>query len=110
MVALAFWSTTIVFPDGDTMMYQHSTVGGAGGGGGANNGSGSVAAAGQSQNANHGHVPNCQSLPSSGGDGDEDVWRGHSIAALRRRASELNATSIPSYLHTHNYEHHNSVY
>jgi hypothetical protein len=41
-------------------------------------------------------------------DGDEDVWRGHSIAALRRRASELNA--IPSYLHTHNYEHHNSVY
>ncbi|XP_055685669.1 homeobox protein orthopedia [Lutzomyia longipalpis] len=142
---------------GDTMMYQHSTVGGAGGGGGANNGSGSVAAAvgcgpgsspttssppninatgcpsstpplsnsqpnpsqsdnngnsemGQSQNANHGHVPNCQSLPSSGGDGDEDVWRGHSIAALRRRASELNATSIPSYLHTHNYEHHNSVY
>lgn len=28
-----------------------------------------------------------------------------SIAALRRRASELNST-IPSYLHTHNYEHH----
>lgn len=42
---------------------------------------------------------------------EEDVWRGHSIAALRRRASELNAnTSIPSYLHAHNYEHHNSVY
>jgi len=45
---------------------------------------------------------------------DDDVWRGHSIAALRRRASELNATAIPSYLHAHaahnNYEHHNSVY
>ncbi|XP_052842224.1 homeobox protein orthopedia isoform X4 [Drosophila gunungcola] len=41
---------------------------------------------------------------------DDDVWRGHSIAALRRRASELNATAIPSYLHHHNYEHHNSVY
>ncbi|BFG06081.1 homeobox protein orthopedia [Drosophila madeirensis] len=46
---------------------------------------------------------------------DEDVWRGHSIAALRRRASELNATAIPSYLHHaaaahNNYEHHNSVY
>ncbi|XP_030766818.1 homeobox protein orthopedia-like [Sitophilus oryzae] len=32
-----------------------------------------------------------------GGDQDEDVWRGHSIAALRRRASELNA-AMPSYL------------
>ncbi|XP_055706844.1 homeobox protein orthopedia isoform X2 [Phlebotomus papatasi] len=142
---------------GDSMMYQHSAVGGGSGGGGANSGGGGVAAAvgcgpgsspttsspsninttgcpsttpplsnsqpnpsqsdsngntemGQTQNANHGHVPNCQSIPSSGGDGDEDVWRGHSIAALRRRASELNATSIPSYLHTHNYEHHNSVY
>lgn len=37
--------------------------------------------------------------------GEDDVWRGHSIAALRRRASELNATaSIPIY--AHNYEHH----
>lgn len=30
-------------------------------------------------------------------DPDDDIWRGHSIAALRRRASELNA-AIPSYL------------
>lgn len=30
-------------------------------------------------------------------DPEDDIWRGHSIAALRRRASELNA-AIPSYL------------
>ncbi|XP_037035030.1 homeobox protein orthopedia isoform X2 [Bradysia coprophila] len=59
------------------------------------------------QGSNH-HVSNCQSISSNNADGDDDVWRGHSIAALRRRASELNS-SIPSYLH-HNYEHHNSVY
>lgn len=53
--------------------------------------------------------PNNQNAPDTP---DDDIWRGHSIAALRRRASELNATStsIPSYLHAHNYEHHNSVY
>lgn len=55
-------------------------------------------------------LQNCQNLAASSTDGDEDVWRGHSIAALRRRASELNASTIPSYLHAHNYEHHNSVY
>ncbi|XP_055385945.1 homeobox protein orthopedia-like [Condylostylus longicornis] len=50
---------------------------------------------------------NCQNLPT---DDNEDIWKGHSIAALRRRASELNS-SVPSYLHVHNnYEHHNSVY
>ncbi|KAG4073292.1 hypothetical protein HA402_008638 [Bradysia odoriphaga] len=59
------------------------------------------------QGSNH-HVSNCQSISSNNADGDDDVWRGHSIAALRRRASELNS-SIPSYLH-HNYEHHSSVY
>lgn len=59
------------------------------------------------QSSNH-HVSNCQSISSNNADGDDDVWRGHSIAALRRRASELNS-SIPSYLH-HNYEHHSSVY
>nr|XP_036223279.1 homeobox protein orthopedia isoform X4 [Bactrocera oleae] len=77
----------------------------------------------QEHTANNGGshmVPHChQSMqsPSDGGNvGEEDVWRGHSIAALRRRASELNATSaIPSYLHHaaaahNNYEHHNSVY
>lgn len=70
-----------------------------------------------SQSTNH-HVPNnCQTADggnsgnlngNSGAGNDEDVWRGHSIAALRRRASELN-NSIPSYLHQ-NYDHHNSVY
>lgn len=74
----------------------------------------------QGPNSNH-HI-NCGSALQQGGGGsvgiigghsemEEDVWRGHSIAALRRRASELNAnTSIPSYLHAHNYDHHNSVY
>uniref|UniRef100_V5IA52 Homeobox protein orthopedia n=1 Tax=Anoplophora glabripennis TaxID=217634 RepID=V5IA52_ANOGL len=38
---------------------------------------------------------------------EEDVWRGHSIAALRRRASELNA-AIPSYLQI-NYDTHNNA-
>lgn len=63
-------------------------------------------------------LPHChQSMQSpTDGSNEDDVWRGHSIAALRRRASELNATTgIPSYLHhaaaAHNsYEHHNSVY
>ncbi|KAL5286064.1 OTP family protein [Megaselia abdita] len=65
--------------------------------------------------SHHHIVSNCQSLqsPTDGGNpnGDDDVWRGHSIAALRRRASELNST-IPTYLQhaAHNYEHHNSVY
>ncbi|XP_037903514.1 homeobox protein orthopedia isoform X2 [Hermetia illucens] len=64
---------------------------------------------GQHQEQNNHHATNCQAL-QSGHDGEDDVWRGHSIAALRRRASELNASSIPSYLHAHSYEHHNSVY
>lgn len=38
---------------------------------------------------------------------EDDVWRGHSIAALRRRASELNA-AIPSYLQI-NYDSHNNA-
>ncbi|XP_050498977.1 homeobox protein orthopedia-like [Diabrotica virgifera virgifera] len=43
----------------------------------------------------------------TGGGEEDDVWRGHSIAALRRRASELNA-SIPSYLQI-NYDAHNNA-
>lgn len=72
-----------------------------------------------SQTSNHHVSGNCQTadgnVSNSGnmngataGGTDDDVWRGHSIAALRRRASELN-NSIPSYLHQ-NYDHHNSVY
>ncbi|XP_070068686.1 homeobox protein orthopedia isoform X4 [Drosophila takahashii] len=57
-------------------------------------------------------IPLCHQSMQSPTDGanDDDVWRGHSIAALRRRASELNATAIPTYLHHAQYEHHNSVY
>ncbi|CAK1589878.1 unnamed protein product [Parnassius mnemosyne] len=45
-----------------------------------------------------------------GGEGcEEEAWRGHSIAALRRRASELSA-AIPPYLQL-NYDHaHSPVY
>lgn len=43
------------------------------------------------------------------GDQEDDLWRGHSIAALRRRASELNA-AIPSYLQINYDTHNNSVY
>ncbi|KOB66888.1 Orthopedia [Operophtera brumata] len=39
---------------------------------------------------------------------EEEVWRGHSIAALRRRASELSA-AIPPYLQL-NYDAHSPVY
>ncbi|XP_031620096.1 homeobox protein orthopedia isoform X2 [Contarinia nasturtii] len=74
-----------------------------------------------SQGTNHHVTNNCQTTDGNGnnsanlngngnGNGtDEDVWRGHSIAALRRRASELN-NSIPSYLHQNYDHHHNSVY
>lgn len=58
--------------------------------------------------ATDGNVNNNANMNGTGTGNDEDVWRGHSIAALRRRASELN-NSIPSYLHQ-NYDHHNSVY
>ncbi|XP_041972043.1 homeobox protein orthopedia-like [Aricia agestis] len=43
-----------------------------------------------------------------GGEGEEEAWRGHSIAALRRRASELSA-AIPPYLQL-NYDAHSPVY
>ncbi|XP_052872836.1 homeobox protein orthopedia [Anopheles cruzii] len=59
--------------------------------------------------ANQHGIGNCHNLTTGTPEGDDDVWRGHSIAALRRRASELNQT-MPSYLHAHNYDHHNSVY
>lgn len=51
----------------------------------------------------------CLCAPVAGaGDGEEEVWRGHSIAALRRRASELSA-AIPPYLQL-NYDAHSPVY
>lgn len=94
---------------GDTMMSYCNNSGGSGGtGGGAN--------------ADNGGSPRLQQIPcsssaaatppthTSGGspnEQEEDVWRGHSIAALRRRASELNA-AIPSYLQI-NYDTHNNA-
>ncbi|XP_070507287.1 homeobox protein orthopedia isoform X4 [Chironomus tepperi] len=58
---------------------------------------------GNEMNSNQQQLVSCQNISSN--EGEDDVWRGHSIAALRRRASELNATaSIPIY--AHNYEHH----
>lgn len=44
---------------------------------------------------------------TSPNDPEDDIWRGHSIAALRRRASEINA-AIPSYLQI-NYDTHNNA-
>ncbi|XP_039748416.1 homeobox protein orthopedia-like [Pararge aegeria] len=59
-----------------------------------------------------GHCANNNASPTTSGGagegGEEEVWRGHSIAALRRRASELSA-AIPPYLQL-NYDAHSPVY
>ncbi|CAK1547860.1 unnamed protein product [Leptosia nina] len=58
--------------------------------------------------------PHCaaSASPAASGNGgeqqEEEMWRGHSIAALRRRASELSA-AIPPYLQL-NYDAHSPVY
>ncbi|CAO1346666.1 unnamed protein product [Diamesa serratosioi] len=99
---------------GDSMMYHNSMNGGVGANG---NGNCSGGQTGGSPNSTPPNINACssttpplssgQTSQSDGNDmGEDEVWRGHSIAALRRRASELNATTIPSYLHAHNYEHH----
>uniref|UniRef100_A0A2A4K0M5 OAR domain-containing protein n=1 Tax=Heliothis virescens TaxID=7102 RepID=A0A2A4K0M5_HELVI len=58
------------------------------------------------------HCGNNNASPTASGNGgeppEEEVWRGHSIAALRRRASELSA-AIPPYLQL-NYDAHSPVY
>ncbi|XP_064074730.1 homeobox protein orthopedia-like isoform X1 [Vanessa tameamea] len=58
------------------------------------------------------HCANNNASPTTSGGGgetgEEEVWRGHSIAALRRRASELSA-AIPPYLQL-NYDAHSPVY
>lgn len=87
-------------------MMTYCNSGGAGsGGGGGGGGSGSspppqiaCSSAGGTPPVTSGGSPNEQ---------EDDVWRGHSIAALRRRASELNA-AIPSYLQI-NYDTHNNA-
>ncbi|KAI9582573.1 hypothetical protein GQX74_011790, partial [Glossina fuscipes] len=104
---------------GDSMMYQHSV--GGGGVGCVGNGSPTATTPPNINSCSSvtpplSNQPNTSQNEMNDGSNEDDVWRGHSIAALRRRASELNATaSIPSYLHhaaaAHNsYEHHNSVY
>ncbi|CRL03506.1 CLUMA_CG016277, isoform A [Clunio marinus] len=58
---------------------------------------------GEEMNTNQQQFVNSQNV-EAGNEGD-DVWRNHhSIAALRRRASELNGIHLGSY--SHNYEHH----
>lgn len=83
------------------MTYCSNPSNGTGGGGGGNPGGGaSPSPQIPCSSANAGTPP--VASPGNGGGGtgggdEDDVWRGHSIAALRRRASELNA-AIPSYL------------
>lgn len=94
---------------GDTMMtYCNNNNTGGGGGGGVTGGGG-----GGTGSSPPPQIP-CSSAASPPGtaggspnDQEDDVWRGHSIAALRRRASELNA-AIPSYLQI-NYDTHNNA-
>ncbi|XP_018321018.1 homeobox protein orthopedia-like isoform X2 [Agrilus planipennis] len=92
---------------GDTMMNyctnnsSNATVNGGGGSGGSSS----------PQNNNPCSSATTPPVASASGaspsDADDDLWRGHSIAALRRRASELNA-AIPSYLQI-NYDTHNNA-
>ncbi|KAF5275245.1 hypothetical protein FQA39_LY06905 [Lamprigera yunnana] len=84
---------------GDSMMsYCNNTAGGNGnvGGGGSSPQNPCSTAA----------TPPVASATSPN-DPEDDIWRGHSIAALRRRASEINA-AIPSYLQI-NYDTHNNA-
>ncbi|XP_063373121.1 homeobox protein orthopedia-like [Cydia amplana] len=83
---------------GDTMMSYCNNIGQQGG------------ALEGSPTPPHMHCGNNASPTASGagGEGEEEVWRGHSIAALRRRASELSA-AIPPYLQL-NYDAHSPVY
>ncbi|CAH2058458.1 unnamed protein product, partial [Iphiclides podalirius] len=85
---------------GDSMM---SYCGGPGGPGGP--------ALDGSPASPHGHCNTASPTAPGGGNvecGEEESWRGHSIAALRRRASELSA-AIPPYLQL-NYDAHSPVY
>ncbi|XP_022915509.1 homeobox protein orthopedia-like isoform X3 [Onthophagus taurus] len=92
---------------GDTMMtYCNNAGGGGAGGGGGQVGASSPPPQIPCSNAATPPVV----VGAAGGspnDDDGDMWRGHSIAALRRRASELNA-AIPSYLQI-NYDTHNNA-
>ncbi|KAL1502236.1 hypothetical protein ABEB36_007409 [Hypothenemus hampei] len=100
---------------GDSMMTYCNNGGGNGGGGGGGTPGGGGGGGGGGGSSPPPQIPcsNAVTPPVSSGaspngaEQDEDVWRGHSIAALRRRASELNA-AIPSYLQI-NYDTHNNA-
>ncbi|XP_066258579.1 homeobox protein orthopedia-like [Euwallacea similis] len=93
---------------GDSMMTYCNNGGGSSGGTAGGGGGGGGSPPPQMPPCSNAVTPPVSSGTSpSGGEQDEDVWRGHSIAALRRRASELNAT-IPSYLQI-NYDTHNNA-
>ncbi|KAL0860645.1 hypothetical protein ABMA27_009995 [Loxostege sticticalis] len=88
---------------GDTMMSYCNNISGGQQGGGPLEGS---------PTPPHMHCANNNASPTASGNNgeqaEEEVWRGHSIAALRRRASELSA-AIPPYLQL-NYDAHSPVY
>ncbi|XP_028178789.1 homeobox protein orthopedia-like isoform X2 [Ostrinia furnacalis] len=88
---------------GDTMMSYCNNISGGQQAGGPLEGS---------PTPPHMHCANNNASPTASGNGgepaEEEVWRGHSIAALRRRASELSA-AIPPYLQL-NYDAHSPVY
>ncbi|XP_049881349.1 homeobox protein orthopedia-like [Pectinophora gossypiella] len=92
---------------GDTMMSYCNNLGAPGGGGG---GGGPLEGSPTPPHMPHCGNNNASPTASGGGGehGEEEVWRGHSIAALRRRASELSA-AIPPYLQL-NYDAHSPVY
>lgn len=93
---------------GDSMMTYCNNAGSGGQAGGGGGGGGGSSPPPQIPCSNAAVTPPVSSGTSpSGGEQEEDVWRGHSIAALRRRASELNA-AIPSYLQI-NYDTHNNA-
>ncbi|KPJ20109.1 Homeobox protein orthopedia [Papilio machaon] len=87
---------------GDSMMSY------CGGGGGGAGGGGNGGALDGSPASPHAHCNTASPGTPGGGECEEQSWRGHSIAALRRRASELSA-AIPPYLQL-NYDAHSPVY
>lgn len=92
------------------MSYCNNAVAATGGGGGGaatGGGGGSSPPNACSSAAGAGTPPVTSAVAAPNVDPDDDIWRGHSIAALRRRASEINA-AIPSYLQI-NYDTHNNA-
>lgn len=99
-------SDSDLFIAGDSMMTYCNSGGGGGGGSNGNGGGPGGSPPPQIPCSSAAATPPVAS-GASPNEQEEDVWRGHSIAALRRRASELNA-AIPSYLQI-NYDTHNNA-